>query len=141
MMKKGHIATVYHAGTDSFYEAQIIRKISKRAVDAENKAACGEDPRPLMTIFRQALDEAKLPNITGDRLIYNDLSKDKSKRRLKVAGTGKLTTAQLDRVHKAMERHFGDRVLEVGITPAVKNVPSWYRGTYGNELYVRLTAH
>lgn len=141
-LSKGDTATVYHAGTDSFYEAVIRKPLSKRSVAAENKAAAGEDPRPLMTIFRQALSEAKVPSITGDRLIYNDLSKDKTKRRLKVAGTGKLTTAQLNRVHEAMVRHFGDeRILEVGITPKVKNVPSWYRGTFGEELYVRMTAH
>ena len=132
---KGHVATVYHAGTDSYYEATLIRKVSRRELIAVDKASAGEDPRPDATIFKDVISKVMGKN----PLVYNDLNKDKTTRRLKAAWLFP-NGAQFSKLDNEFQRQFGDRLIEVGTTRAYEDVGR-FSGAGGGELFVRLTAY
>lgn len=138
MLSKGDKATMFHNGSNSFYDVIVVRRRSNLSVAQENKAACGEDPRPDMTILREAMAEAKIPN-AAKRLVYNDLNKARDSRRLKIAFSSNFSSATFIALDKAVHNHFGDRVIEVGHTPPSKYPPRYgTSGGWGNEIFVRL---
>jgi hypothetical protein len=135
MLKKSDVATVWHAGTGSYYEAAIIRKMSKQEVIGETKAAAGEDPRPDTTIFKDVIKRV----LGKSPIVYNDINKDKTKRRLKAAWLFP-NGAQFNKIDGEFQKAFGDRLIEVGTTREF--VPAGrFGGAGGGELFVRLTAY
>jgi hypothetical protein len=135
-MKKGERATVFHAGTNAFYEATIVRYVSKPEMVATLKASCAEDPRPDGTIFRDVLRNLNISQ--GGMTVYNDLNPTKDKRRLKLAGWDPVPAATVSKFNTALKTAFGDRYIESGVTKFVRR-PGY--GSSGGELFVRLTAY
>lgn len=139
-LKSGHKATVYHAGTDSYYDATIIRPVSRQELVAVSKVTSGEDPRPDATILRETL--ASISINVNNRLIYNDFRLNRAERRLKIRG--RLNSVKnlndLNRIHTALKSQFGDRLLDVGLTDPPVNPPMW-QSSLGGELYIRLKAY
>lgn len=131
---KGHVATVYHAGTASYYEATLIRKVSRQEMIAVNKAAAGEDPRQDGSIFKDVIARVMKKRPT----VYNDLNTDRTKRRLKASFLFP-NADQLTALSAEMKRQFGDRLLDVGVTREINTTVSRYTSG-GGEFFVRLTA-
>ena len=131
---KGHIATVYHAGSNSYYEATLIRKVSKQELIAVDKAASGEDPRPDGAIFSAIVQE-----VMGKRPRYfNDLNPSRTERRIKASFMYPNAT-QLYRLTSKFRLAFGDRFIDCDVTKE-RNV-DMHVNSNGGELFLRLTAY
>lgn len=61
MLERGHIATMYHAGSDSYAQCVVLKPMSKAAVAAETEAAAGntELARQILKDEKKAKKKAK----------------------------------------------------------------------------------
>lgn len=134
MLKKGDVATVYHAGSDSYYEATLIRKVSRQELIAVGKASAGEDPRTDTTLFKDVVEHVLHERPT----VYNDVNGAKTKRRLKAACVYP-SDAELAKLRIYMRATFGDRLLDMGVTTDRSNGERMQ--STGGELYIKLTAY
>lgn len=121
-LKNGSTATVYHKGTDSYYEAVINRHMPLSELIGESKASNCEDTRSDTAIFKDVV-VAYLKmgeNMRQLLSVFNDLSKDKKTRRLKLwycSGYDNKSPTERAQIREAVAAAFrkaGRTVLETG---------------------------
>lgn len=160
MLERGHIATMYHRGTDSYAEVVVLRPVSKEEVQAVLDHISGDAPVqqpkalpikakilapvPAFTapkvaktgetdgeIFRRVLRE-----VVGKlpHTIYSGLNVDKTKRRIK-AYCFNIGPIYMARLQARYAEEYGDRFIECDRTAEFNG---GYGGPCGGDMFVRV---
>lgn len=164
MLERGHIATMYHRGTDSYAEVVVLRPVSKEEVQAVLDHVSGDQPRK---VERKALPikarvlapepafiepkvakRAKTGETDGEifrrilrdvvgklpHTIYSGLDVTKTKRRIK-AYCLNIGPVYMARLQAAYAEAYGDRFIECDRTAETNG---GYGGPCGGDMFVRV---